>query len=254
VTATIGSVDRRSIVSDESIVDEEPIVGLGPRLRAHRQRAGLSVRAVASRLGVSASFISQLERGKTQPSVARLYALTQLLGLSIDELFSDAPLDGLSTLGTTDEPHAASSRTTAEGSSPERTAQPSPPGAWPASGDQSLSRLSITRAGDRQSIEMDTGVIWEQLAENTPNDIEFMEIIYPPHSSSTADRRLMQHDGWEFGYLVIGELEITVGFEVFTLYAGDALGFPSTTPHVFANLTDLPARGIWLQRHSPVER
>ncbi len=244
-------------MSDESIADEEPIVGLGPRLRVHRQRTGLSVRSVASTLGVSASFISQLERGKTQPSVARLYALTQLLGISIDELFTQAPLDGTTPLGsvdTTTGPRTANPRTAAEGSSHQKSAQPSPRGAWPTNGDQSLSRLSITRAGNRQSIEMDTGVIWEQLAENTANDIEFMEIIYPPHSSSTADRRLIQHDGWEFGYLVIGELEITVGFEVFTLFAGDALGFPSTTPHVFSNLTDLPARGIWLQRHSLVQR
>ena len=29
---------------------------------------------------------------------------------------------------------------------------------------------------------MDSGVVWEQLATNTGPDLDFIEIIYPPHS------------------------------------------------------------------------
>ena len=38
---------------------------------------------------------------------------------------------------------------------------------------------------------------------------------------------MLQHAGSEFGYLIEGELEITVGFEVFMLDAGEAFGFDS---------------------------
>ena len=49
-----------------------PMSQLGPRLREARTRAGLSLRAAARELGVSPSFVSQMENGKSQPSVATL--------------------------------------------------------------------------------------------------------------------------------------------------------------------------------------
>src|SRR4051794_39946776 len=66
----------------------DSVSGLGARLRHARQKSGMSLRELARQLGVSASFVSQLENGKSQPSVATLYSITQLLGLSIDELFA----------------------------------------------------------------------------------------------------------------------------------------------------------------------
>ena len=96
---------------------------------------------------------------------------------------------------------------------------------------------------------MESGVVWEQLATNTGMELDFMEIVYPPHSTSTSDKRMLQHTGSEYGYLLEGELEITVGFEVFTLRAGEAVGFDSSTPHLLANKTDVPARGIWFVHH-----
>ena len=59
---------------------------VGARLREARTEKRLSLRSVAAALGVSASLISQVETGKTQPSVATLYALATHLGLSLDDL------------------------------------------------------------------------------------------------------------------------------------------------------------------------
>ena len=62
-----------------------------------------------------------------------------------------------------------------------------------------------------------------------------MEITYPAGSSSTSDDRMLRHDGFEYGYLLEGELEITLGFDVFTLRAGEAMGLNSSVPHLFRN-------------------
>ena len=43
---------------------------IGERLRAERQRKGMTVREIARRIGVSPSLISQIERDKVNPSVA----------------------------------------------------------------------------------------------------------------------------------------------------------------------------------------
>jgi transcriptional regulator with XRE-family HTH domain len=232
------------------VVDQ--VENLGGRLRKVRLATGMSLREVSRQLGVSPSFVSQLETGKSQPSVATLYSLAQLLGVSIDELFA---VDGAAPsppaapgAGVDGVPASPAAPGPASGESlPSRSEISSPVDAVPRTGR--AERVSVTRSGGRSRLEMDTGVVWERLANNTGGDLDFIEIVYPPHSNSTNDGRMLQHAGAEFGYLLEGELEITVGFDVFTLHAGEALGFDSSQPHLFRNLHSQPARGIWFVVH-----
>jgi len=62
---------------------------LGQRLRNEREARQIGLRSLAKRVGVSASLISQVERGKVMPSVGTLYAIVRELSLSMDELFMD---------------------------------------------------------------------------------------------------------------------------------------------------------------------
>src|SRR5882757_9823647 len=62
---------------------------VGRALRERRQNAGMSIRRLADEAGVSASLVSQIERGKINPSVARVLSLVTALGISLDELFVD---------------------------------------------------------------------------------------------------------------------------------------------------------------------
>ncbi len=254
---------------------------LGGRLKRARQKSGLALREVARQLGVSASFVSQMENGKSTPSVATLYSMAQLLDVSIDELFSgehvdvvgdhnptahDASSHDASSHDASSHDGSAHNASAHDASTPNASVHPAPgaadaggtepisrsalgsPGdAWPH--DQVRPRISVTRPGERKRLEMDTGVVWEQLATNTGAELDFMFIFYPPHSTSTNDKRMLQHAGSEFGYLLEGELEVTVGFEVVALRAGDAIGFDSSTPHLLTNKSDRPARGIWFVRH-----
>ncbi len=246
--AAPGSVPpgRPTIGSGDSVAE---MVHLGARLRDVRLRSGLSLREVSRQLGVSPSFVSQLENGKSQPSVATLYSIAQLLEVSIDELFS---VDGPRVAEALPVPALAAVRGPVRvddesGHALNRSDFSSPVDAFPREAGQA--RVSVSRPGERSRLEMDTGVVWERLVDNTGTDLDFIEIIYPPHSSSTNDDRMLQHAGSEFGFLLEGELEITVGFDVFMLHPGEALGFDSSQPHLFRNLGDIPARGIWFVRH-----
>src|ERR1700728_385639 len=78
---------------------------VGARLRERRLERGITLRQFARDIEVSASFISQLETGKAQPSVATFYSICAALDISIDELFNydeptTAPLDSVN--GRTD--------------------------------------------------------------------------------------------------------------------------------------------------------
>jgi hypothetical protein len=181
--------------------------------------------------------------------VATLYSIAQLLEVSIDELFSvDGPIHEAAGAASPLSALHDSPRTNGEsGLTLNRSDFSSPVDAFPRESGQS--RVSVSRPGERSRLEMDTGVVWERLVDNTGTDLDFIEINYPPHSSSTNDDRMLQHAGSEFGFLLEGELEITVGFDVFMLHPGEALGFDSSQPHLFRNLGDVPARGIWFVRH-----
>lgn len=60
---------------------------VGRRIRAERLRRGLTLRELATKVGVTPSALSQLERGRTSPSLATLKAISSALGLTIGNLF-----------------------------------------------------------------------------------------------------------------------------------------------------------------------
>ncbi len=62
---------------------------IGERLRQARLQRGLTVRGLARAVDVSASLISQIETGKSSPSVSTLYAITAALEISIEYVFGD---------------------------------------------------------------------------------------------------------------------------------------------------------------------
>ncbi|XVX22160.1 helix-turn-helix domain-containing protein [Actinomycetota bacterium] len=83
---------------------------LGPRLRAARERQGLTLAQVAEASSLTKGFISRVERDQTSPSVDSLVRLCQVLSLPMGELFAepevahtrlqDAPLINMGGTGT----------------------------------------------------------------------------------------------------------------------------------------------------------
>src|SRR5436190_21787366 len=67
-------------------------VELGERLRAIRLLRRQTLKDVAEAAGVSESFVSQVERGRSSASVATLQRLAAALGIEISDLFAT---DGL---------------------------------------------------------------------------------------------------------------------------------------------------------------
>jgi transcriptional regulator with XRE-family HTH domain len=207
---------------------------LGRRLKEVRVRAGLTLRELARQADVSPSLISQIENGKSQPSVATLYTFSRLLNVSVDELFEDRP-------------YAATNGT---GTSPDQDLHPADPtNAWQPS--EYANRVSVVHPSHRPQLSMAEGVVWERLAATPEHGVNFMKITYAPGAAS-ADGDLITHDGYEYGYVVSGEVAVTVGEEVFKLHPGESLGFDSSIPHVLRNLGSEPFEGIWFvhgQRH-----
>jgi transcriptional regulator with XRE-family HTH domain len=73
--------ERRSVTSTD------PANNLGERLRELRLRHRVTLREVAAAAGVSESFVSQVERGVANPSMASLRGMAEALGESVASLF-----------------------------------------------------------------------------------------------------------------------------------------------------------------------
>ena len=64
---------------------------LGTRIRSLRQARRLTLRDVSERAGVTESFLSQVERDVTSPSIATVQRIAHALDLSIAQLFAEEP-------------------------------------------------------------------------------------------------------------------------------------------------------------------
>jgi transcriptional regulator with XRE-family HTH domain len=195
----------------------------------------MSVRELARRLALSPSLISQIERGKARPSVGTLYAITTELQLSLDELFSEqrsgngdapahAPLDapaGLSLLDADARQNGGAAQVGA--------------GLGP-----------VVAPDERKVIQLDSGVRWERLTPSSDPNVDFLFVVYEPGGASCEDGLLMRHSGREYGHVLSGMLEVTVGFEAHRLGPGDSISFDSTTPHRLATVGDEPVEAIWM--------
>jgi transcriptional regulator with XRE-family HTH domain len=61
----------------------------GEKIRAVRERRGLTLRKVAETAGVSESLVSQIERNRVSPAIDTLLALADALDLDLEYLFAD---------------------------------------------------------------------------------------------------------------------------------------------------------------------
>jgi transcriptional regulator with XRE-family HTH domain len=188
-----------------------PLDSIGDRLREERINAGISQRELARRLDLSASMISQLEGGLSKPSVGTLYAIVTELGVSLDKIIRGEDYS--------------------EGPDEQRqdARVPSP----------------LVHPDDRQVIDLDSGVRWEELTAGTEEGVDFLHATYEVGGASTSDETLMRHDGREYGYVISGTMGIEIGFDEYELNPGDSIAFDSTRPHRLFNKGDEPVKAIW---------
>jgi transcriptional regulator with XRE-family HTH domain len=195
---------------------------IGRRIAELRAERGLSVSELARRVGVSASAISQIERGHAQPSVPTLFAVSRALDAPTDAFFSEQP-----PAPVTEQPPAPSAVRASSG-------HPVP---WHADED----RYVVRRPG-RSQLDCRGGVQWQRLTPVGIDGFEFLELIYPAHAES--DGEPYGHSGLEFLVVTQGVLRISLGFEDHDLAGGDSITFPASTPHRYVNPNDEEARAI----------
>lgn len=208
--------------------ETEPVTGavdgIGITIRRARSTKGLSIRELARRVNVSASFISQVELGKAAPSMGLMFSIASELGISLDTLMTPVGPGRPSTQPDTGPP----------------------PGlVWRTEVNSAEGLPNVQRADERARVDLGN-VHWERLTRTDIEGAEFLQIVYPPGSESCPADALQRHSGWEFGVILTGAMHVQVGFSSGTLAAGDSIHFSSTIPHRLSNPSDTPCTALWI--------
>ena len=186
---------------------------IGSRLRAERERRGISLRELARRVGVSPSLVSQIELDRVNPSVSTLYALVTDLGMTMSEVFSD-------DADQEPAPRVLRARVDSEG--------------------------IVTDPGTRRVLNLASGVRWERLTPHSDPNIEFLYVVYPVGAESCPEDALVTHGGREYGYVTSGTLGVRVGFDEHELGLGASIAFDSSSPHRLWAIGSEPVHAVWV--------
>ena len=170
---------------------------------------------LSERAGVSSGLISQIERGKGNPSFKTMQKLAAALELPLGALFQD---DGDAPTG-----YPRSSDGGAISSQPERQ--------MVVRGD-ALKKLVFPKES----------MVWELLTPDLNRSLEMLRAVVPP-DYDTRDVPFA-HAGEECVHIVRGRVEVHIGEQVFVLEAGDTITYDSTVPHWWRNLGGTEAEVI----------
>ncbi len=181
---------------------------IGGRLHELRTQYQYSIRGLATRAGVSASLVSDIEKGKVEPSISTLKRIATALGTTLTYFFSEQTQDKGRVIRST-----------------ERT------------------QLSGSNLGKRSGMAS-TGVRFE-LA--TPAESEALEAIYGRYEvgASTGDEPYT-HEGEEWGMVLSGRLKVVLEDQVYFLEPGDSIWFHSSIPHYMENVAQTVTEYIWI--------
>jgi transcriptional regulator with XRE-family HTH domain len=179
---------------------------LGSRLRAARTERRYSLQAVADQSGLSKSFISQLELGRSAASLGTLKRICAVLDIPVWSLLDDSATDG---------------------------------------SDGPARPITIVRSDERKvrrypGSDTDIALLTPDL--NRAIEVT-MSVLQPGegygHESYT-------HRGEEFGLVLAGTYEVTVDGTALVLEEGDSIYFSSRLPHRTRVIGDVPVTTFWV--------
>ena len=203
-----------------------PMDRLGGRLKELRQSAGLSLRELARQADVSPSLVSQIENGKSRPSVSTLYSFARLLERARRR-----------ALRRRDHGRAAPA---GRGDGIRRDTDPA--NAWHPS--EYANRISVVHPPTAPTSAWPRGRLGA-----AGHDAGARHQLHEDHLR--AGRRLHGerlgevHEGFEYGYVSPASSRSPSATRRSSSKQGESLGFDSTIPHVFRNIGDIDFQGLW---------
>jgi len=216
---------------------------LGHNIRVVRKAQDVSLRELARRVGISGSALSQIETGKTRPTVKTAYEIARQLGVTLADLSAGVPGPPGNGNGNGEGNGEGRGKANGNGHGPgPHTAAdplPSPAGQGDVVRDGLAAHMRqavefIPREA-QQLVDLQGGEQFRVLSGHSLPGANCLLLTYAPGAVSPPGEEFVRHSGHEFNYLTVGRLVIEVGTQRYELKPGDTLAFPATTPHRLSN-------------------
>ncbi len=182
-------------------------MNVGEKIKRYRKSKGMSIDALAKKSNMSASYISQLERGLISPSLGALQKVSSGLEMHVPDFFE---YDNKSQ----ESKDAASSFQVV----------------------RKNARKGLTYAG--------SDAIYQLITPDLRRNVEVLIIKSPVGSTSGMENFV--HEGEECGLIIEGKMEYWINGESVILEEGDSVYFRSNVPHRWRNVGDVVLRALWV--------
>jgi transcriptional regulator with XRE-family HTH domain len=188
---------------------------VGSRIKRVRREKGLTLRALESLSGVSATHLSEIERGHTSPTLGSLARVARALATPPAFFLEQSELGAVSVVGAVNRVRAFAGGTGA-----------------------------AARRGPAAAIEpLTTGIPGGRL--------QVRRVELPPGSTYRAGPHA--HAGVEAIHVECGRVRVMVGERSFDLAPGDVAHFDARLPHGYSNSSRAAAVLIWAATRREVD-
>jgi transcriptional regulator with XRE-family HTH domain len=198
------------------------LIDLGKRIRAERQKRQLTLEKFSAKTGLSKSFLSQIERGNTEPSITSLKKIAAEFGYSVVNLFPNGNENG-SNWGYQDgiKNHPV-----------EKTIY--------------RNEVSVVRADKRKRLALPgSNVVYDLLTPDMKRQLEVMYMRVKAGENSGSEP-MLDSPGEKLCFVVKGKLELCVGEDVYRLEEGDTICYPAHVAHSWRALECEIIEVIWI--------
>ena len=178
------------------------------KLKEIRKSKGLTLEKLGKEINLSANYLSQIERGLANPSVAVLKRITKALGIQYMSLAEGEA-------GLLDASQAVQS--------PVRLVR------------QGRRKTLVYPGGGRQA---------SLLTADLQGKLEVIITVEEPEPERNDE--WYSHEGEEFGLVLEGCYEVTVADQTYFMEEGDSICFPSSLPHRMRNPGTTHSKTLWV--------
>lgn len=180
------------------------------KIRYLRKKRGMTLKELGQNINCSAGYLSRVETGVVNPSLATLVHIANALGVTIEELFRQRG-SGIKVLPCVMRPEE---------------------------------RKTLFLKGSIQLQLLSRGVEapFEFLFLRFPPGVTDGISV----STSNEETDLHTHEGCECGIVIQGNLDVHVDDKIYHLKAGDTITLNSDSPHKISNSGDGEAVALWV--------
>jgi transcriptional regulator with XRE-family HTH domain len=195
---------------------------VGLTIREERRKRNLTLEQLSQKTGLSKSFLSQIERGISEPSMTSLKKIAYVFGMSVVSLFvKDAN----------------------QNANYDRFPPANENG---KDGENYINDIKIVRAGHRKTLSLPGAkIVYELLTSDLRRHVEAVYMKIDPNETS-GDEPMKDPPGEKLCIVLKGSLEVKVEDETHQLHGGDTIYFPAHFTHSWKGLGNHTIEVIWV--------